>query len=104
MDVKPIPVNRNLQEHELVADRMEISAFLQVFIIAVYYSNLVTLAYIEVLTSDALEPDAPNGFSPAMVARNILMFDVFLDVVGQLEELLPILDSHASRTEIIVRS
>jgi hypothetical protein len=54
------------------------------------------------VASDALEPNPPNRFTSAVIARDILVFDVLVDVVGQLKELCFVLKSDALLAEIIV--
>ena len=51
----------------------------------------------------ALESDAPDGFTTAMVARDVLMLDVLIHIVGQLEEGGFVFVEDATMAEVVVR-
>jgi hypothetical protein len=52
----------------------------------------------------ALETQTPDGLSSAVVAGNVFMPYILIDVVGQLEEGSFILTANALGTEIVVGS
>lgn len=54
------------------------------------------------MTGDALEAYAPNGFASTMIARNVLMFDVLVDVVRKFEEFGLVLYGDAFLAKVVV--
>lgn len=47
------------------------------------------------MASDALEPDTPDRLNPTVIARNVLMLDILVHIVGQLEKLSLIFERDA---------
>lgn len=54
------------------------------------------------MTGDALEAYAPDGFASAMVARNVLVLDVLVDVVRKFEEFGLVLYGDAFLAKVVV--
>jgi hypothetical protein len=54
------------------------------------------------VAGDALEPYAPDRFDSTIIARNVLMFNIFIDVVGELKKLVSIFALYAFEAEIVV--
>ena len=55
------------------------------------------------MTGDTLEPQSPDRLSSTMVAGDVLMLDIFVDIVGELEKLLFIFGFDTSGAKIVVR-
>lgn len=58
-----------------------------------YHSNLkinknFTFANIKVMAGNTVESNSPYGFDPTMITRHVFMPDVFINLVGYLEEFL----------------
>lgn len=55
------------------------------------------------MACNALETDAPNRLNPTMIARNVLMLDILVNVVGKFEKLSLVFLTNAFKAKIVVR-
>ena len=103
MDVEPIAKNRHFQKHKLMLNRMKIAFLMQIFIKTIYIHQKLTLANIEILTRDALKSNSPYRLGAAVVAANVFVFDVLIDIVSKLEEFPFLFMLDAFMAEIVIR-